>query len=249
MKKILHIILLLFSVSIYSQDISIPNTFNAGDIISATQMNSNFQLLVDEINTLKTLVTNQSETITTLQTDLNTAESTITTLETNYNNIKTFPIGTVVSSMLDPITFTSEMGDEWVLADGRTASVEYLETFGVGNIPDLRGQFLRGLNEGRSDGNEDPDGASRSVGDIQNDSMQGHNHEYNYTIMNYASGSSATIAAPRSNWNSSTLMSYQYKDNSLIVDDPTSDGTNGTPRVSSETRPKNTSVYWYIKIK
>ena len=56
---------------------------------------------------------------------------------------------------------------------------------GSGGRPDLRGMFLRGLNNfgtgPRSDGKEDPDGASRVLGEYQDDQMQSHTHGGGYT--------------------------------------------------------------------
>ncbi len=58
----------------------------------------------------------------------------------------------------------------WVAADGTNGT------------PDLRGQFIRGLNNfssaagTRSDGNQDPDGGARTVGHYQGNMFASHNH-------------------------------------------------------------------------
>lgn len=58
----------------------------------------------------------------------------------------------------------------------------WLAADGTNGTPDLRGQFIRGLNdfgsvEGiRNDGKEDPDGAARTLGDYQGDQLKTHSH-------------------------------------------------------------------------
>ena len=66
----------------------------------------------------------------------------------------TLPIGTIISSMLKPATIGIKYGDKWVLADGRRVSPksEYTKLTGETTLPDLRGMFIRGMNEGRKDG-------------------------------------------------------------------------------------------------
>jgi hypothetical protein len=65
------------------------------------------------------------------------------------------PIGTIVSSVLDPVTFAEIIGEvegasvkerTWVLADGRDVTdSQYSRTTHKANIPDLRDLFLRGI--------------------------------------------------------------------------------------------------------
>jgi len=56
---------------------------------------------------------------------------------------------------------------------------------GTNSTPDLRGQFLRGLNTfdnwttTRTDGNQDPDGSSRTVWNYQADQFKSHVHTFN----------------------------------------------------------------------
>jgi len=106
-------------------------------------------------------------------------------------------------------------------------------TFGAGDgsttfaIPDLRGEFLRGLDDGRGVD------SARVLGSAQTDSFQGHWHKYG------ALGGSGGVSAS----NSSTSKSSQ---SSVVAFDATSDGINGTPRVSAETRPRNLAGLYCI---
>lgn len=54
------------------------------------------------------------------------------------------PVGSIIHSMLSPAQFANEMGDVWVLADGRSvAGSRYQAVQGSSTVPDLRGAFLR----------------------------------------------------------------------------------------------------------
>lgn len=86
------------------------------------------------------------------------------------------PVGMIVQSMLTEAQFQAANGTNWVLADGRdvTGSV-YASTTGGTNIPDLRGVVLRGKNNGRSDGFQNPVGDS-TLGTYQGDQFLSHDH-------------------------------------------------------------------------
>ena len=135
-------------------------------------------------------------------------------------------IGSVKQSMLDEATFQSIHGTGWVLMDGRDVTGSDYDTIvfgGIGgNIPDARGQFLRGLD---TSGTIDPDGAGRVVGDSQVDDFKEHTH----TITTYdtAFGGSANIRGYGAS----------------VRDAPSTNATGG-----AETRPKNIAVNIFIKI-
>lgn len=55
------------------------------------------------------------------------------------------PVGTVIHSMLTSAQFSTQYGDNWVIADGRVVTGSlYHSVTGSTQIPDLRGVFLRG---------------------------------------------------------------------------------------------------------
>jgi len=150
----------------------------------------------------------------------------------------------------------------WALCDGASYSTTgtYANLFaaigsafgGSGNnfnVPDFRGRFLRGVDgPDGSASDRDPNSGTRtamsigglpgnSVGSIQADAFQGHRHN----IQNYNVGGSPNQFlqyAANANPVSSTVSSL----------DPITDGTNGTPRISSETRPINAYVNYIIKL-
>ncbi len=91
-----------------------------------------------------------------------------------------------------------------------------------------RGRFLRGYD---NNAGVDPDG-NRTPGATQNDAFQGHFHTID--------GGGSNIA-----WRASGGNGAYPGGTNLIgagVGNPITDGTNGTPRVDAETRPKNVAV-------
>jgi hypothetical protein len=150
-------------------------------------------------------------------------------------NTPAFFVGEVKQGLISEGEMVSQMGNDWVLADGRdvTGSTYHAIT-GATSVPDMRGQFLRGLD---TNGSVDPGGASRSVGDAQVDAFQGHWH-----ISSSSSGTpGAPYNVPQAGTNPSSGETYFSRD-------AVSDGTHGSPRISSETRPKNITVNFFIKI-
>jgi len=99
------------------------------------------------------------------------------------------------------------------------------------NLPDSRGEFIRGLDDGRG---VDP---QRALGSLQLDSMQGHWHGPRPgTSLNGSPG----------NWNG-VGGGANATFNIGSTGDPVTNGVHGTPRTSSETRPRNTSRLMCIK--
>ncbi len=192
-----------------------PHTFSAGEKVSATKINENFDALYAKVN-----------------------ENT--------------PTGTIL------VFAGTNAPSGWLLCNGsavsRTTYDELFKTIGTafGNgdgsstfhIPDFRGRFLRGLD---GTAGNDPDKNSRTssnggnagnlIGSVQLDGFQGHWHGLSRTDIVTAAGGSS--------WN---IPGGGVSAGSLVwITDPITDGTNGTPRYTSETRPKNVYVNFIIK--
>ena len=107
------------------------------------------------------------------------------------------------------------------------------------NVPDKRGVFTRGLDDGRG---LDPDGSFRVVGSTQSNAFQGHWHD----VWAYADGAHSGYGLPFGGtaYSGTTLSIYPY---GWTARGATTDGTNGTPRTASETRPDNIAVVYIIK--
>jgi hypothetical protein len=159
------------------------------------------------------------------------------------------PIGTVIASLVPPGRFSGASGDaagfdptrvRWVPADGRSVAGSRFAAQGASAVPDLRGLFLRGINESedgmvRSDAYADPDGVRRP-GQPQQDSFQihGHKHEQGDGPDNPA----GTFKGVNGN---NVYMNGRVQEPAAIRD-------SGEPRISKETRPKNAAIYYYVRI-
>jgi hypothetical protein len=138
-------------------------------------------------------------------------------------------IGDIVASLLAEAQFQAARGQGWVLADGRSAAGSMYQTVtGQSAIPDLRGVFLRGRNDGgsaagvRNDGKQNPD-PILPLGGYQADMFASHNH--GSTLVLDLAGSHSYQAGP-------------YAINP--TDSPAAGG--------NETRPKNVTVNFFVRI-
>lgn len=117
-------------------------------------------------------------------------------------------------------------------------------TFGVGDgsttftLPDLRGEFLRGLDDSRGID------SGRSLGTAQSDAYQGHYHSIN--MSNIGNADVFQLVSSGGPQGGVTVGNAEIGA-TLSVTASRSDGTNGTPRVASETRPRNIALLICIK--
>lgn len=139
-------------------------------------------------------------------------------LGVNTFRVSATPNGsTVIAGSAGSGTHTA-INAPWGTGDGST-------TF---TLPNLTGQFMRGVNTGTSG-----DDANRTLGTSQTDAFQGHMHTYN-------SGGTAPV--------SNTTLNVTVSAPSVTnTSNPGSDGVNGTPRTAAETRPVNVAVMPVIR--
>ena len=159
---------LLGGVALFAN--SIPNSFQSGDLVSASRLNANFTSLLAAV----------------------TSAVPVGSVRASLLDETAF-----ASAAGDPSTFDATTS-KWALADGRNVSGSgYASVSGNVNIPDLRGLFLRGLNVGRSIATGDSDGAARNAGDYQGDQFASHNHNTgNFRYLVQRNPGSGTTGAP-----------------------------------------------------
>lgn len=172
------------------------------------------------------------------------------------NDVKdTGALGDVKYSVLDPTEFAKQNGPGWVLLSGTSLkevdsmyqSSALKGIIQIPSLPDARGVFIRGMNEGRSIDSGDVDGGDdRKVGSFQRDAFASHNHE----IYAGVDGQKRRIMASlgwSGGWGNQGNVSPVHAEKvpntvneSGLISIRNSGGT--------ETRPRNIALYVYIKI-
>lgn len=110
----------------------------------------------------------------------------------------------------------------WAPADGNDGT------------PDLRGRFIRGIDGAGL--NRDPEGV-RVLGDDQDDAFQGHYHSPISGLFKSDIGGGSWA-----HWIGGSGEAL-YSTTGQAV----SDGSNGSPRIASETRPKNVALIYCVR--
>jgi len=103
-----------------------------------------------------------------------------------------------------------------------------------------RGRFLRGIDSTWVND------SIRTLWDLQTDSFQGHFHNV------YDNNNWSTDAAYWHQWNSVWMWGWYTRNTTpnawwWMAKESISDGTNWTPRIATETRPKNVAVLYCVK--
>lgn len=165
-----------------------------------------------------------------------------------------FPVGTVIPYVGTQTSIGGLASQGWLLCDGNALQISsyqvlfsYLGTAFGGdgtstfNLPDLRGQFLRGVDMGAG---VDPDGSGRTaqasggnsgdnVGSRQPAGVQNHQHywDYNFAYIGDGGNDIAVQLAKKSGPSGGSMGTL-----------PTTDVDGG----GNETRPANVYVYYLI---
>lgn len=189
------------------------------------------------------------------------------------------PVGTVMS-FAGP---KNKIPEGWALCDGTSqdgTSTQWKQLFdilgtswgGSGNnfnLPDLRGMFLRGVNDTRADGFADPNAATRTVantggntgnnpGTFQADEFEAHNHavtdnghSHGITDPGHSHGiqsaSSDSDGGSNDYGDNNARTNYTYNATTGITINSATTGVSIQNRGGTESRPSNASVYYIIK--
>ncbi|WP_416443445.1 hypothetical protein ACH3O9_00915 [Leeuwenhoekiella sp. A16] len=153
-------------------------------------------------------------------------------------NLDTIPcmgaLGDVKYSILPLKNFQYENGNCWILMDSidrrEAQRFRLFQRYKIDTIPDARGVFLRGMNEGRNSNTGDVWG-NREIGNYQIDTFQVHKHNIDNI---------ETII-----W-AHTTHGNQAK-NMVIGSFGQQKETYNSPG-GRETRPRNICLYTYIKV-
>lgn len=177
-------------------------------------------------------------------TELGYLSGVTSAIQTQINALSGTPAGTVImyGGSACPTGYVAMDGS----AISRTTYSDLynvvLTTYGTGNgtttfnVPDARGVFIRGS------GSQTISSITYTGtrGTTQGDQLQGHYHNSVVNFVNYGGADGANYGAS----NSGTV---KYSTSQQVLAAIT-DGTNGTPRLGSETRPANIVLLYCIKI-
>jgi hypothetical protein len=149
----------------------------------------------------------------------------------NYLLASVLPIGSVVHSLLTEAQFQAICGTGWVLCDGRNvAASDFAVLTGITNLPDARGRFLRGKNNGRAGATGNPDG-ELGLAASQDDMYASHTHG---------------IASSNLVGSNGTLDTDEGSEKKNA--DPASAALSIDASGGNETRPRNITVNIFIRI-
>lgn len=116
-----------------------------------------------------------------------------------------------------------------------TTTSESVGTQGYFYLPDLRGEFIRSLDDSRGID------SGRSLGSAQTDAIQGHRH----SMLPLGAGGGAVYGISSAYFASYTAATGTSDTENIR--DAITDGTNGTPRTAAETRARNVALLACIK--
>ena len=163
------------------------------------------------------------------------SEATLTKIAGSINYLLNafFPVGSIIPTALTEVQFQDQIGSEfgnWVLADGRDVTSSAFETItGNSDIPDLRGRYPRGKDNGASLTPEGDVDLGTELGHM----LQAHTHTHTYYREDPPYNST------RHRWQKGP------GDNTLTTE---TNNTGNTGTFGAETRPVSTVVNFMIRI-
>ena len=168
------------------------------------------------------------------------------------------PVGTVIASLLSESEFQGQFGKSWALADGRAVEGSgYEKLTGNKNVPDFRGVFLRGKNHDRANDSGNPDG-DLTAGTFQGDALQEHTHSYSRgerapLIPLHLGSADQEHAHSYSRGKKTRKEQRRSSESSGARGVPAPAQTMGVDReegirAGSETRPRNVTVNFFVRI-
>ncbi len=207
-----------------------PSTSNVGRTYIIKNINTGNVTISGSIEGSSSLVLRQKESIELI------SNGSTWVVTSSYQPVP--PIGSIIAWHKD-FANTPSLPYGWVECNGQTLN-DPASPYHNQVIPNLNGD----PNGADSPGLSEKAGmflrGGTTSGTGQYDAFQGHRHsvdsdgalkyEYAYNTYDISLGNYAPPA-------------------NITVGDPISDGTNGTPRTANETRPKNMSVVWIMRVK
>ncbi|EIK8334082.1 tail fiber protein, partial [Escherichia coli] len=124
----------------------------------------------------------------------------------------------------------------WLKCNGAAFSAEeypeLAKAYPTNKLPDLRGEFIRGWDDGRGVDN------GRSILSSQNDSLQDHGHKSIRLRPVGANGGNIPVPDGSANFTGDADLISAISDHAF---------NGGAPRVSGETRPRNIAFNYIVR--
>lgn len=163
------------------------------------------------------------------------------------DNITNPAVGTITPSMMTLAQFQAVKGTTWVLADGQAVPGTLYESQIAASVPDLRGYYLRGKNNGRGDGL----GATTEIGLGVASTHNMKQHTHTTSFVNYQNANALNLAHSN-NTRDQAFNSNEAERANPFLFTPTvtisTPITNTGADVSTETRPSSVVVNFFIKV-
>lgn len=158
-------------------------------------------------------------------------------------------IGSIMQSVMTEAQFQAVVGTGWKLCDGQSCAGSAYDTLtGNATVPDFRARVMRGKNNGRSDGNEDPNG-ELALGTLQAQTMVSHAHSTTVTNnVGSTDGSSQSNAGgiiPTTSGAIAGVLSFTLLGPTNV---PTGSMADTSPTAGSEFRPRSTIVNFFLRV-
>jgi microcystin-dependent protein len=160
------------------------------------------------------------------------------------------PVGSVLTTTLSscPSGYLATDGTSYPIATYPALATAYNYSYGGSganfNVPNTSGLFIRSVGTQAVGGITY--GTANNLGVVQSDQMQGHGHS---AVFSYSQNSTLSMSTQNTAQETYgvTAGSGNAGNDGITIGDPTSDGTNGTPRVGLENRPVNIALRYCVK--
>ena len=149
-------------------------------------------------------------------------------------------VGDIKTSILTELQLNDP---DWVLADGRPVPESAYETItGNSTVPDLRGKFLRGLDNGRGLD------LNRAMASDQAEDLKGHGHNASHSLSWSSAGAKTDSNLAGVLYRPIGYPPYNLSNLTTGPNVPVGGSVSVTPTTGEETRPTNVSVNYFIKV-
>ena len=214
--------------------------YNAADIRTGASFEGSAGTSINEFSTDGTLGGNSDNAVPTEQAVKTYVDASVS---------DPIPVGSIV------MTGRSTAPSGWLICDGSAVSRSTYSdlysaigtAFGVGNgsttfnLPDFQGAFPRGVGTSTQFTQDH----TTTLGTYEDDSMQGHYHEFGTGVHGTADNVNPDSGAGGGTFEG--IVVGTVGGGTVVVKNPYTDGVNGAPRTSNETRPNNLGVNFIIK--